>query len=277
MMTALGAVAGPRTGEVPWTAGPVLLLHGFLASGGAWAPVRQELRGIVPTLAPDLAGYGSGRSVVATYSLATLVEHLVPLVESERPAHVVGHSMGGLVALALARRLPESFESVGLVGLPVFHGRGDGLAFLHRARPSTRLTLHDHARAHRACEAAHRLRRAWIPAAAWLTSRPPEMLATMYDHTLESHTAGLERIVFAGLADELAAGLTTPVFALHGARDRSAPFDRARDLARRHGWKLSVARKSGHQLIFERPVTTASWIRERVLGAGVANGQAAAS
>jgi pimeloyl-ACP methyl ester carboxylesterase len=197
-----------------------------------------------------------------------VLDRLSPLVERERPTHVIGHSMGAIVALALASRFPDTFRSVGVIGLPVFHGPADGYDFLRHRGPTTAVMLRDHRLGHAACQAMRSVRGLWAPVGALLTPRPRGALATMFDHSFESHTGGLDHIVFGGLVDGLADALATPVAALHGGRDRSAPLERAREVAGRQGWSFKVAPAASHQVIFERPALTARWVREQVLGAG---------
>jgi len=176
--------------------------------------------------------------------------------------------MGAIVALALAGRFPGVFRSVGVIGLPVYHGPADGYDFLRHRGPTTAVMLRDHRLGHATCVAMRSIRGLWAPAGALLTPRPRGALATMFDHSFESHAGGLDHIVFGGLVDGLADAVATPVAALHGGRDRSAPVERAREVAGRRGWSFRVAPTASHQLIFERPALTARWVRDQVLGAG---------
>ena len=100
----------------------VVLLHGMGATGEVWRPVVDELesrwRGRV--LVPDLRGHG--RSPRAdSYDFADMAADVADLVTRFPPVEefvVVGHSMGGVVALELASgrhgRLPRSVGAVGV-------------------------------------------------------------------------------------------------------------------------------------------------------------------
>lgn len=243
----------------------LLLLHGFLSSRNAWRPVRQELREF-RTIAPDILGYGrSGHE--GEYSLDAVVGALAPIVAAERPTHVIGHSMGGIVALALAAEPGTSITSAGVIGLPVFRDRHDGTSFLHSRGIIYRNFLREDRMAHLACRGLHRTSRAWLPFAPLVLPRQPrEVLRTTFDHSPAGHGGGLDHIVFAGVVEDLATRVAGPVFALHGSRDRTAPLDRARALAERHHWDFRVARDVGHQLPVERPQLAARWVREFMLG-----------
>jgi pimeloyl-ACP methyl ester carboxylesterase len=87
---------------------PIVLLHGFTGAWPHWRPVLGELAARYEVIAPTLAGHDGGPEyppdVPITFAGATdwLERHLDELgVES---AHVVGNSMGGALALELAKR-----------------------------------------------------------------------------------------------------------------------------------------------------------------------------
>ncbi len=240
----------------------LMLLHGFLSSRNAWAPLRRELTE-VETIAPDMLGYGRAAHRGEEYTLEETVAHLREVVEAERPTHVVGHSMGGIVALALARELPGAFSAVGVIGLPVFHDRADGARSLHSRGIVYRGFLRKDRVAHLGCVGMHRTAPLWLPFAPLLLPRQPRaVLRTTFDHCQAGHVGSLNRIVFAGLVTDLAGEVATPVFALHGARDRTAPLERARELAAERGWDFRLAPNVGHQLPVEQPRVAACWIRE---------------
>ncbi|MGF9755656.1 alpha/beta hydrolase [Microvirga sp. 0TCS3.31] len=87
----------------------MLLLHGLGATGGVW-------RGW-DGLAPDLPGHG-GATWDPPYTFARHAEAVLPLL-GEEPVTVVGHSMGGVVALALAALAPDRVRRVVGLGIKV--------------------------------------------------------------------------------------------------------------------------------------------------------------
>lgn len=86
--------------------GPVLLLlHGLGATGEVWSGLTALLPGRWPGpwIVPDLPGHG--RSAPATgprYSIGGLAAAVATTVERHTPLVTAGHSLGGVVALALA-------------------------------------------------------------------------------------------------------------------------------------------------------------------------------
>lgn len=243
----------------------LLLLHGFLSGRAAWRPLQRELPD-VDTVAPDLLGYGRSPRRGATYSLRGMVEHLGPLVRAEQPDYVLGHSMGGIVALALAAEMPGVFARVGVVGLPVYRDRADGVEHLRRRGFVHRAALRRDHLTHVGCVGMHYSRLLWLPFSPLVLPRQPRsVLRTTFDHCRDTHLGSLDAVVFAGHVEALAERVRTPVAALHGARDGAAPLARVRDLAERHGWELRVSPTGTHQIAVERPRLVARWVREHLL------------
>lgn len=248
----------------------VLLVHGWLGVGAAWAPVQRELGSEVETFAPDLPGYGSKHDWAGACDLRELVEWLAAFAEDHQVTHVAGHSMGAILALALASRAPGHFERIGLTGLPVFRNEADAAASLGlRGR-----LLERNLPAHAACGLLARTERVWLPMSSLLVpGRPRAAVAGMFEHSVAAHEAALANVVFAGLVEGLAGEVAAPVVALHGARDGLAPIARVRELAKAHRWPLRVSAHGNHQLFMEQPGLTARWIRERVLAERTEDGR----
>ncbi len=78
-----------------------LLLHGLGATGGVWDGVAAALGG--DTVAPDLPGHGTAGTLPAAYTFAGVAEAVADLVDPAGTV-VLGHSLGGVVALHLAAR-----------------------------------------------------------------------------------------------------------------------------------------------------------------------------
>lgn len=86
-----------------------LLLHGLGAIGGVW----RGHEGV----APDLPGHGSA-GWDAPYSFTRHADAVLPLLGAD-PVTVVGHSMGGVVGLALAAMAPDRVRLVVGLGITV--------------------------------------------------------------------------------------------------------------------------------------------------------------
>src|ERR1700733_2472169 len=87
---------------------PLLLLHGFTGTWHHWRALLGELVGRYEVIAPTLAGHDGGpvfpSDIPLTFESAadSLERHLDEL--GVDTAHVVGNSMGGGMALELAKR-----------------------------------------------------------------------------------------------------------------------------------------------------------------------------
>lgn len=77
----------------------LLVLHGLGATGAVWDEVVTRWPG--RWIAPDLPGHGWSEPL-PRYSFGALAAAVAPLVPSGAPVAVLGHSLGGVVALTLA-------------------------------------------------------------------------------------------------------------------------------------------------------------------------------
>ena len=121
---------------------PVVFLHGFGGDLDNWAAVQPALASTRRTIAFDLPGHGGSTKILtgaAPADLAADVAHALDALDIRR-AHLVGHSLGGAVALAFALSHPERTESLALIcaaGLPggsLDSGYLDGFLAARRAR-----------------------------------------------------------------------------------------------------------------------------------------------
>ena len=94
----------------------ILALHGFTGSGLDFAPLAQRLPH--PLLAPDLIGHGRSPAPtsVSAYRIEAAAEHCLAWCDSAPEWVVMGYSMGGRVALRLARLLGERLKGLVLIG-----------------------------------------------------------------------------------------------------------------------------------------------------------------
>ena len=99
----------------------VVLLHGLGATGDVWERWRPLLarRWRGRWLAPDLPGHG-GSPPLGAYSFDSLAAEVAGIVPPGAPLVVLGHSLGGVVGLALASGgLPVAVQAVIGLGIKV--------------------------------------------------------------------------------------------------------------------------------------------------------------
>ena len=101
----------------------VVLLHGLGGNAGLWAPTLPALAGH-RVLAWDMPGYGASPPVEPGFpALADALGRMLDAAGVER-ADIVGHSIGGMVALEFALAAPERVRSLTLYASPpAFGGR----------------------------------------------------------------------------------------------------------------------------------------------------------
>jgi pimeloyl-ACP methyl ester carboxylesterase len=117
-----------RAGEGP----PLLLLHGIAGSYETWAPLIPALREDFTVIAPDLLGHGNSAKPRGDYSLGAYAAGVrdLMLALGFDSATVVGHSLGGGVAMQFAYQFPMHTDRLGLVSSG---GLGDEVSVFLRA------------------------------------------------------------------------------------------------------------------------------------------------
>ena len=96
---------------------PVLFVHGLMSSAQSWAAQLGRMAGTHRVLAPDLFGSGDSDKPAGDYSLSAHAATLRDLMDSigVAGATVVGHSLGGGIALQMAYLFPDRVDALVLV------------------------------------------------------------------------------------------------------------------------------------------------------------------
>lgn len=101
-----------------------LLIHGWSSSWFTWTPLLSAIGTRFSYMAVDLPGYGRSPAPKEKPTIAGYADLMAKLIEqvSDRPVVVMGHSMGGQIAMTLALRHPLLVERLVLLN-PVISGR----------------------------------------------------------------------------------------------------------------------------------------------------------
>lgn len=105
---------GPREGS------PIVLIHCFTCAIDWWDAMMPRLEGAHRVIAVDLLGHGGSEKPASGYS----IPHQADLIAAAlgrlgvRDAEVVGHSLGGGVAVALAEQSPRLVHSIVIIDTP---------------------------------------------------------------------------------------------------------------------------------------------------------------
>src|SRR5436309_2312550 len=96
---------------------PVVLIHGMINSSRHWEAVALKLAHQHTVIAPDLIGHGDSATPRGDYSLgahAAFIRDLLAAIGIER-ATIVGHSLGGGVAMVFFYQFPQRTERLALI------------------------------------------------------------------------------------------------------------------------------------------------------------------
>jgi len=96
----------------------VVLLHGFLEDSSMWNGIAQRLEKRCSVIRIDLLGHGKTGCIGYVHSMEEQAEVVMCVLQKQniKSCLVIGHSMGGYVALALAEKYPQVIN-----GLVLFH------------------------------------------------------------------------------------------------------------------------------------------------------------
>jgi pimeloyl-ACP methyl ester carboxylesterase len=105
---------------------PVVFLHGLFESPAIWEPARRALRAhSIETFAPPLPGHRSdamrrpaSAGMHAGDAPSRHMADVLRLVSGGRRVRLVGHSLGGLIALLIARDNPDLVQDAMVIGTP---------------------------------------------------------------------------------------------------------------------------------------------------------------
>jgi 3-oxoadipate enol-lactonase len=106
---------------------PLILIHGIGASRASFAGLIPLLKTSYRCVSYDLRGHGASPVPRPPYTLDDLVEDLEALRAELglRQAHIAGHSLGGMIGPAYARKYPQHVLSLGLYSTAAFRNEDD--------------------------------------------------------------------------------------------------------------------------------------------------------
>jgi len=252
----------------------ILLVHGVGERGAldfeaqiAW------LSGSFHVIAPDLPGFGrsdKGNHLYSPANYARVLKHIVGRFLG-RPFVLVGHSMGGVIALRYAGTFPEDVERLVVIDAPgVLHRVSSTGFYLESIGDSLVPSLFDQN------GWVARLARRLAAPFAWPRFDPQNVLASP---ELRQTVLGADPAKIAGLAvvdenlGDALPRIRVPALVLWGARDDVAPYRNGRVLA----WRLPRARLhviegAGHTPLTEAPDRLRTWLEPFLLESGPPEG-----
>ncbi len=226
---------------------PLVFVHGFPLSRGAWQKQVEALKSSYRVIAPDLRGLGESEARVGTNTMTQLADDTHALLKQLNTGRIVliGHSMGGYVALAFARQHPEMLRGLVLVGTKA--GADSAEAAAGRRATAEKVKIEG--------------------SSVVVNPMAPKMLAASNsDQTMAQHVRGfMERSQPQGVIGALLgmaeredstphlAQLKMPTLIIAGADDTIIPSGESEKLASAvNGARLEMIPNAGHLVAFEK-------------------------
>jgi pimeloyl-ACP methyl ester carboxylesterase len=243
---------------------PLVLVHGLGGAAANWLALAPLLLPGRRLLVPELPGHGGSSPLPAAPSLNPYADRISLLLEREGLARapLVGHSLGGAIALRLAIRRPELVSGLVLAaGAGISSGTRNAryaLTITGLLKPGRKIAPH-RARVARSPLLKRLVFGRW--GAADPPALPPEVVeAFLAGPALHSDTVSAAKALVRDDPRSDLDRVRCPALVLWGARDNQLPVGDAFDYARRLRARLRVIADCGHLLIAERPEACADAI-----------------
>ncbi len=96
---------------------PLMLVHGYPLDSSIWNDLTPLLENDFDLILPDLRGFGQSTTIPSGYTLPDMADDLIGLLDhlGIEKAILAGHSMGGYISLAFARKYPQRVSGLALI------------------------------------------------------------------------------------------------------------------------------------------------------------------
>jgi len=229
----------------------IVLIHGFPLTREIWNAQSSELAQTHRVIRPDLRGMGRSSAPNGPYLMETLAGDLAAMLDglSIDRAAIVGHSLGGFVALAFARMYTERVTRLGLVcsrlaaDSPEIAGFRNDLADRLERENSIEPAVESY------------IPRLFSDASLQGDSNVIERArAIVRTNSPRGAAAMLRGMAQRADSYDIAADLAMPVLIVAGAGDKVVPLTEAQEMAAAFpAARLAVMESSGHLPMLEEP------------------------
>ncbi|MBV9737508.1 MAG: alpha/beta fold hydrolase [Candidatus Eremiobacteraeota bacterium] len=233
----------------------VVLLHGFPLSHVIWKAQIEQLATASHVVASDLRGMGDSDAPPGPYLMENLASDVAGILDAFGIARatIIGHSMGGYIALAFFRMFKERVVSLGLLCSRVEADTPEAA--------EARLRLADRVEREGMQPAVDAyLPRLLAPGASeQLSNEVADLIRAQKPHGAAALVRGA---ALRGSSDDLVEDLDVPVLIVCGAEDTISPLEVNRALAARiRNSELRVIERSAHLPMLETPETLSETIQ----------------
>lgn len=231
---------------------PLVFIHGVNMAAEVWRDVIAQMVGMRRCIALDLRGHGaSGRQ--GPFAIDNYIEDVEAVLVAARVdrAHLVGVSLGGMIACALAQRAPEGVTTVATFGSALRATHPDlqgGMALLREVGV-----------------------RSYFERVMPVTTLPQGVAPDVQRALLAMATEGredsamVEQIIRRGFQTDISASIRPcerPVLVVTGEHDLTCGPAAGMEFAAAVGGRFKLVPDAGHVLPLERPDAVATIVRE---------------
>ncbi len=234
---------------------PLVLIHGYPLDHTIWADVVPLLAGTFDLILPDLRGFGASASSDRPVTMADFASDIAGLLDSLRiqQAALVGHSMGGYVALAFARAYPMRVSGLGLVSSQMLADTPEGREGRYKAAANV------------AEKGVSVVAEAMTPKLSAVPRIQTIVRGLIEKQTPAGVIGALKAMAERADSTDLLSMMQFPVVLIHGEADALIPIDRARAAeAAVLQSRLFALEGVGHMPMMESPQATAEALKHLV-------------
>lgn len=214
----------------------VLFISGMFGGDWVWDKCRQHITGSNHLVMAD-----------ALCSISSSIDHLIELIANELDScsgkvTLVGSSLGGMIALSIAKQYPEKIQRVLIAGTAGFETVDLGIKLHPR----------------RAVNIAHEIMGMVFHDDSILTEKVLNAVSTEFKHNFKS-IIRLIRQSDALAGEEILKSVHCPVHAIWGKHDIVTPLSTVENTLSRFGVDTTVL-DCGHCPMYEQPEAFALWV-----------------
>lgn len=229
----------------------LVLIHGYPLDHSIWDKVAGLLENDFDLILPDLRGFGASTTIDTPYTMEAIADDIAALLKKlgVKKAAIAGHSMGGYVALAFAKKYTAQVSGLALVSSQIL------------SDPAERK------------EGRYKTAREVTEKGIAVASAMTDKLSSKQD-IRDIVRPLIERQSISGVVGALKAmaeredataslsAFTFPIILIHGDADELIPIDRAREVkALRPASHLTELPGTGHLPMMDAPEATAETLK----------------
>lgn len=241
----------------------IVFLHGLAGSTASWGMPFRELAADHRLLLVDLLGFGRSPKPAIGYTLGQHISALEATLQQQGAlrAHLVGHSMGALLALAFAAHQPARVKILTLLALPWYGSAVDARQHIAKQSLFNRWLALETPMAQLACTAMCCLGPWLMPLMPrLLRDVPPQVAQDVLRHNWLSYSRTLQHLIIEDQPGERLRQVQGPVLFIQGQRvDTARVVPVQRGIVQEPSATLEIV-DAGHHLVFSH----ASELTERL-------------